>query len=386
MIKKFIQSKFNPAHWRIDGPLCLLVLGITSFGLLMLYSSSFLLAQEKAGDGFLYVRRQGVYALIGIAALVAGASIPYRRWLKWGPWILFGTFGILSLVFIPGLGARVGGATRWVKFGGGFGFQPGEVAKLGVILFVAGQLERKRAGLHKFTSGVLSPYVLSLPIFVLLLLQPDFGSTVILSLVIFALIFLAGVPKRFLSGVALFCATAGALLIATSSYRRERFMAFLDPWRDPGGKGFQILQSLIGFHQGHLFGVGLGNGKEKLFYLPEAHNDFLMAVVGEELGFIGVAGVVVAFTILLAKGLKLAADARRRWDDLYSMLLAAGITLLLATQAFVNIAVVMGLLPTKGLNLPFLSYGGSALIVDLFAIGILLNLHRALKTTDAESA
>jgi cell division protein FtsW len=282
---------------------------------------------------------------------------------------------LLAAVFIPGLGTRALGAQRWLHLGP-INFQPGELAKFAVIIFVAHQLERKKDRLHTLAAGVLSNFILSMPAFLLLLLQPDFGTTVIIGAVIFALMFLAGVPKKYLITALLLAGIAGVMLAFGSAYRRERVMTFLDPWRDPSGKGFQILQSLLGLHNGALSGVGLGNGKEKLFFLPEAHNDFIFAVIGEELGFLGIIGVILVYIHFIYRGLRIAWNCHTQYQDLFGMLLATGITLALGIQGFVNMAVVMGLVPTKGLTLPFISYGGSAILVDLFAIGILLSIAR----------
>jgi cell division protein FtsW len=215
-----------------------------------------------------------------------------------------------------------------------------------------------------------------LPALLLLLLQPDFGTTVMITIVIFALMFMAGVPKRYLASALFLAAIAGLGLALGSAYRRQRLMTFMDPWRDPGGKGFQIIQSLVGLHNGRVWGVGLGNGKEKLFYLPEAHNDFIFSVIGEELGFLGIAGVLLLYLVFVYRGLRIAFNVQKIYNDRFGMLLATGITLALGLQGFVNMAVVMGLLPTKGLTLPFISYGGSALLVDLVAVGVLLSIAR----------
>ncbi|MBU6374750.1 MAG: FtsW/RodA/SpoVE family cell cycle protein, partial [Bdellovibrionales bacterium] len=207
-------------------------------------------------------------------------------------------------------------------------------------------------------------------------LQPDFGSTMVIVGVSFILLFLAGVPMGFVGGMLALGASAAAFLVMSSGYRRARLMAFLDPWQDPAGKGFQVLQSMVGLHSGSITGVGLGNGKEKLLFLPEAHNDFIFSVIGEELGFVGVAAVIICFLVLVYRGLLVARRCRETRGDYFGMLLASGITLLLALQGMINMAVVMGLVPTKGLALPFISYGGSALVVDLFAVGVLLNISR----------
>lgn len=359
----------------IDFVLLGLVLALVVFGLVMVYSSSFIYAQERTGDGFAFIKKQLVFATLGFAAMVASLRIPYRKWADWAyPVSLFALF-LLLIVLVPGVGSRVLGAQRWLRLGP-VSVQPAEIAKFAMVIFVARQLERKSASVTRFVPGVLSNFLIPLPVMGLLLLQPDFGSTVMITGVIFLMMFLGGVPKRFLGGISLLGLTAAASLVLGSPYRRARLMTFLDPWHDPLGKGFQVLQSMLGVHNGSVFGVGLGNGKEKLFYLPEAHNDFIFAVIGEELGFIGVIALVSAFCFFIYRGLKIASNCWEIRHDRFGSLTAAGITLALGLQAFVNMGVVLGLLPTKGLTLPFVSYGGSALVVDLFAIGILLNISK----------
>jgi cell division protein FtsW len=359
----------------IDLVLLLTVIAMVIFGLLMVYSSSFIYAQEKTGDGFAFIKKQLAYAVLGFGALVGICRVDYRRWAKWAYPVLGVAVAMLAAVFIPGLGTRVLGAQRWIKVGP-LTFQPGELAKFAVIIFVARQLDRKQDRIHTVAAGVLAPFIVPLPAFLLLLLQPDFGTTVMISIVIFALMFLAGVPKRYLASALTLAATVGTFLAVGSAYRRQRLMTFIDPWRDPGGKGFQILQSLVGLHNGRIWGVGLGTGKEKLFYLPEAHNDFIFSVIGEELGFLGIAVVILAYLVLVYRGLRIAINVQKQYKDRFGMLLATGITLALGLQGFVNMSVVLGLLPTKGLTLPFISYGGSALLIDLFAVGVLLSIAR----------
>lgn len=368
----------------IDIMLLVTVIGMVLFGLIMVYSSSFIYAQERTGDGFSFIKKQLLLAGVGFGALVAATRLDYRRWAKWAYPVLGFSVALLILVKIPGIGARVGGAQRWLRLGG-FNFQPGELAKFAVILFVAAQLEKKRDRLQRFVPGVLSHFLVPLPVMLLLLSQPDFGTTVMIAGTIFLMLFLAGVPMRFLSASAVLAGGLGAWLALGTEYRRARMMTYLDPWVDPGGKGFQILQSLIGFHNGGVWGVGLGNGKEKLFFLPEAHNDFIFAVIGEELGYLGVGAVVVAYLYFVYRGLRIAFDCERKYQDRFGMLLAGGITLALGLQGFVNMAVVLGLLPTKGLTLPFISYGGSALVVDLFAVGVLLSVARGPSKQEASN-
>jgi cell division protein FtsW len=359
----------------IDLVLLMTVGAMVVFGLLMVYSSSYIFAQEKTGDGFSFIKKQILYALVGFGGLFGICRIDYRNWFKWAYPFLGVSIGLLIMVLIPGVGTKVLGAQRWIRLGP-FGFQPGELAKFAIIVFGASQLARKSDRIHTVAAGIVSPFLVPLPAMLLLLMQPDFGTTVMITVVLFTLMFLAGVPKRFLGGIILFGGTVGSWLALSTPYRRARVMTYLDPWKDPGGKGFQILQSLTGIHNGHFWGVGLGNGKEKLFYLPEAHNDFIFAVIGEELGFVGIVAVVVAFLYLIYRGLNIAFNCQKQYQDRFGMLLASGITLALGLQGFVNMGVVMGLLPTKGLTLPFISYGGSALMIDLFAVGVLLSVAR----------
>jgi len=358
---------------------------MVGFGLIMVYSSSFIYAQERTGDGFNFIKKQLLFAGLGFGALVAAARVNYRRWLDWAYPVLGLATVLLAMVMIPGVGSRVLGAQRWIRLGP-VGFQPGEFAKFALIFFVARQLHLKRDRLSKVMAGVISQFFVPLPALILLLAQPDFGTTVMITVVIFFLMFLAGVPKKYLATALLLAGVVGAYLALGTPYRRQRLMTFIDPWRDPGGKGFQILQSFLGLHHGGLFGVGLGNGKEKLFYLPEAHNDFIFAVIGEELGFIGVCAVIGAYLLFMHRGLTIAMSCYRKYDDLFGTLLASGITLALGLQGLVNMAVVLGLVPTKGLTLPFISYGGSALLVDLFAVGVLLSVARGPTAANPQQA
>ena len=346
------------------------------FGLLMVYSSSYIFAQERTGEGFAYIKKQMIYAILGFMALWVSSRVPHQKWYQWAPAALFTVIAMLVMVMIPGIGARAGGAQRWINLGL-FRFQPAEIAKMVGVMFVARQLVRHQRELQDFRKGVLAPVALLLPVMALLLLQPDFGSTALLAGTTFILMFIAGVRPLYLFGGLFGGGGAAALLIVTSPYRMARVMTFIDPWRDPAGKGFQVIQSMLGLHNGSLLGQGLGNGKEKLFFLPEAHNDFIFAVIGEELGFIGVAAVIVAYVFFIYRGLKISWNALNQRQDRFGFYLGCGISLWLGLQAFINMAVVMGLLPTKGLTLPFISYGGSALTLNLFAIGILYSISKA---------
>lgn len=356
-----------------DPFLLFLVVSMVLFGLIMVYSASFIFAQEKTGNGLFFVQKQLIYAIIGFLILFITSQIKYTFWDKISyPLLIFATLS-LCLVFIPGIGKSIGGARRWICFGA-FHFQPGEFAKFAVIFFVARQLHRKQSRIHRVTAGILSQFIAPFPALLLLLLQPDFGTTVIILCVVYSMLFIGGVPLKYLLFATMIAIVLGAWVMVGAVYRRSRLLAFLDPWNDPSGKGFQILQSLVGLHHGGFWGVGLGNSKEKLFYLPEAYNDFIFSVMGEELGFLGVLVIVSCFFIFIYKGFKIAIVCETQSKNRFGTLLASGITMALGLQGLVNISVVLGLLPTKGLTLPFMSYGGSALLVDFFAVGVLLNV------------
>ncbi len=356
--------------------LLVLVLAMVCFGLLMVYSSSYIFAEEKTGDGYTYIKKQLLYAVLGFGAFFVSSRIPHQRWYRWAPAALFTVITLLVLVMVPGVGARSGGAQRWINLGI-FRFQPAELAKLVGVMFVGRQLVRHQKELHDFRKGIIAPVALLLPMMGLLLLQPDFGSTALIAGTAFILMYVAGVRALYLFGGLFGGLGAAFLLIITSPYRLARVMTFIDPWRDPAGKGFQVIQSMLGLSNGSIFGQGLGNGKEKLFFLPEAHNDFIFAVIGEELGFIGVASVICAYIFFIYRGLKISWDALNQRQDRFGFYFGCGISLILGLQAFINMGVVMGLLPTKGLTLPFISYGGSALTLNLFAIGILYSISKA---------
>lgn len=374
--KKYFTDLLTANQASGDRFLLFTVLAMVLFGLLMVYSASFIFSEERTGDGFAFIRKQFMYACLGFGAMWVSSRVPHQRWYQWAPTAILCVIGMLLLVLIPGVGARVGGAQRWINLGFAR-FQPAELAKLIGVIFVARQLVRHQKDLLDFKRGVIAPITFLIPVWVLLLLQPDFGSTALLAGTTFILMFIAGVRPLFLFGGLFGGAAAAALLIVTSPYRMARVMTFMDPWRDPAGKGFQVIQSMLGLHNGSLFGQGLGNGKEKLFFLPEAHNDFIFAVIGEELGFVGVAAVICAYVFFIYRGLRISWNALHRRQDRFGFYLGCGITLILGLQAFINMGVVMGLLPTKGLTLPFISYGGSAITLNLFAVGVLYSISKA---------
>ena len=358
----------------VDTTVLLLAVTLTCIGVVMVYSSSAIMAAEKFNDGFYFLKRQLLYMAVGFSLMVLATYFNYQNWRKLAVFILLGSICLLGLLFVPGLGVRVGGALRWLRLPG-FNLQPAELVKLGLVLYLAHSLTRKKEMVRSFSKGYL-PYMIVLGVLLLLLLkQPDLGSAMIIAGVALAMLIVAGV--RWLYVLATIVAATPALyfLIMTVDYRRRRILAFLDPWDDPFDTGFQIIQSLVAFGNGGVFGQGLGTGQQKLFYLPEAHTDFIFSVIGEELGLVGVVIVAALFLLLVLCGIRIALQC----DDPFGRNLAFGLSLLLGLEAFVNLAVCMGLLPTKGLALPFISYGGTSLVVCLVAVGILLNISSAKK-------
>jgi cell division protein FtsW len=354
---------------RFDATILLLTVALTCFGVVMVYSSSSIMAAERYHDGFYFLKRQGFFALAGLGLMTVFMRIDYQHYRRLAFPGLFLCAFLLLLVLMPGIGNRAGGAARWIRLAG-MTFQPSEVVKLALIVYMAHSLAKKQDKVKSFKLGIL-PYMIVLALLLLLLLlQPDFGSAMTLAFVAMVLLMAAGTRISHLISLVVLAMPFLYYFIWHVDYRRRRVMAFLDPWQDPTNTGFQIIQSLIAFGTGGLIGNGLGEGKQKLFYLPEAHTDFIFSVVGEELGFAGTIVITAMFLVLVLRGIRVALQA----PDNFGRYLAFGITLLLGLEAFLNIAVVMGMLPTKGLALPFISYGGTSLLTSLVAVGILLNV------------
>jgi cell division protein FtsW len=303
--------------------------------------------------------------------LQLASRLDYMLWRQWAVPIVIITGIMLILVLIPSIGLVANGARRWLRLGP-VSIQPAELVKVVTVLYLAAYLARKENRLEEFVPGFLPPLVVVGVLSVLVLVQPDLGTVVVLGTVTMGLLFLAGAPLRYLAGVLLSAVPLVLILILRSPYRRQRLMTFLEPWKDPTGAGFQVSQSFLAFGSGGAFGVGLGESKQKLFFLPEAHTDFVLALIGEELGLIGTVTVMVLFAAVVLKGFQIAGRAR----EPFGRYLALGITLLFGVQALINACVVTGMLPTKGLTLPLVSYGGSSLMVSLLAIGILLSISR----------
>ena len=347
----------------------LMAVALTCFGVVMVYSASSVMAAKKFNDGFYFLKRQGVFALLGFGLMAFTMRIDYQQWRRIAVPLLLGCLVLLLLVFVPGVGGTAKGASRWIRFPG-FNFQPSELAKIALIIYMAYSLDKKQEKLKSFSAGFL-PYMVVLALLIaILLMQHDLGASLTLGVVALAMLFVAGARPRYILGMFVMAVPFIYYAILTKAYRLARIKVFLNPWQDPTNSGFQIIQSWLAFGTGGIFGQGLGEGKQKLFYLPEAHTDFILSVVGEELGFIGVIVIAAMFFLLVQRSIRVALQA----EDDFGRFLAFGIAMLLGVEGFVNMGVVTGLLPTKGLALPFISYGGSSLIITLFSVGVLLNV------------
>jgi cell division protein FtsW len=361
-----------------------LVLGIMLLGLVMVTSASISIASKESGNAFYYLERQLLLTLIGVSAAALVFCIPTRVLERASMPLLIIAIALLFLVLVPGLGHAVNGSRRWIRLLG-FSFQVSELARVLVLIYVASYAVRREAQLRSSFVGLAKPLGLLCCVAALLLGEPDFGAATVLFATGFGLLFLAGARLRYVFAMTLVAAGTFALLAVTSSYRLRRLTAFLNPWADPYNSGFQLTQSLIAIGRGEWFGVGLGESVQKLFYLPEAHTDFLFAVLAEELGLAGVLLTLVLFLTLVWRSMHIASLASERGLKFQSYL-AAGFGLWLGTQAFINIGVNMGVLPTKGLTLPLMSYGRSSLIVTLAWIGLLLRVYHEAKVESRGSA
>jgi cell division protein FtsW len=356
----------RPDLWLISAVSLLVGLGVV-----MVFNVSYFYAQERYGDPTLFFRKHIISLLFGGVVMLAVSRLRLDVLERWANVVLLLSFFSLLLVLIPGLGIERGGAQRWMAIGG-FSLQPSEFAKLAVVLFLARWISRQGEGMRNFTSAVL-PLLLVVGVFCgLILLQPDFGTAAIIGGVLFLMLFVGGARPLHVAGLGMAGAGALVLLATLAEYRMRRLLCFLDPWAHARDCGFQLVQSLIAVGSGGITGVGLGQSRQKMFFLPEAHTDFIFALVGEELGLVGAVLVLVLFAIVAVRGFRIAA----RHPDSFASLLAFGLTLVVVLSAVVNVGVVLGLLPTKGLPLPFLSYGGSAMLAALIEVGLLAALSR----------
>jgi cell division protein FtsW len=357
---------------------CLLLIG-----LVMVASASLNLAERQTGDAFFHFERQILSALVGCAFMGAMLLVPISLWQRAAPILLIGSFVLLLLVLIPGLGHEVNGSRRWIRLGP-VNFQPSELARWLLLTYIAIYAVRHQVELRSSAQGFFKPLAVLLAAAILLLFEPDFGAAVVLCVTGTAVLFVAGARLRDFFTV---CAIGGAgigLIAISSPYRLQRLIAYLNPWADPFNSGFQLTQSLIAIGRGEWFGVGLGSSIQKLSYLPEAHTDFVFAVLAEEFGLFGVVVVVVAFLALVLRSLKLSRIAADAAMPLHACI-AAAFGVWLGLQAFINIGVNMGLLPTKGLTLPLMSYGRSSMLVTLAWIGMLLRVHHEVAASGKSS-
>ena len=344
---------------------------LLSIGIIMVYSASQVTASERMADTFYFLKKQLLWACIGILAMISVMNIDYWRYKKLAVPFLITAFALLVAVLLPGVGKSVKGAQRWLGVGM-LTFQPSEIIKLSLVIFMAWGLSQAKARLRYFTTGLL-PYLIVLALACgLILMQPDLGTTIAAAGTVYLMFFAAGAEGKHLTYLALSGVGAVSLAIALEPYRLKRFLAFLDPWADPLGSGFHIIQGLYALGSGGLFGAGLGKSHQKYFYLPEQHTDFIFAVLGEELGFIGGALVILLFILFIWRGFKIALSS----PDPFASLLAVGVTSMIGLQAIINIGVVTSSLPITGIPLPLISFGGSSLVFTLLGVGILLNISK----------
>ncbi len=354
-----------------DYALILVTFLLLGIGLIMVFSASYVIAEEGRGNPYHFLQRQALWIALGLIAMYLLSRINYRSLRRLSLIFLLFSFILLGLLF-TGLGTDLGTeARRWLDLGV-FTFQPAEFCKLSFVIFTAAFMSSRSIKMEDFWSSSFVPLVLAGIAFLLVVLQPDFGSALILLGGTVVIILLAGLPFKQAAALALLSLPALAAIVIKKPYRLKRLLSFADPWADPSGDGYHIIQSLYALGPGHLFGVGLGRSRQKLYYLPFPHNDFIFAVIGEELGFVGATAVLLLFFVLVWRGIKIALTA----PDTFGSLLAAGITTMLALQVLINIGMVTGSLPVTGINLPFISAGGSSVFFNLFSLGILLNISR----------
>jgi len=344
---------------------------LSAFGLVMVYSASAVYAMGRFGSDTHFALRQLVYLGVGLVAMLGALHMDYRMLARWSRPLLIAAVVLLIVVLVPGIGVRVGGAQRWFRFGP-LSLQPSEVAKLALMLYMATILADKDRQLKALGTGFVAPLLVVGLVTGLTLLQPDLGTAVLLGLSALLLMFVAGTRLIYLMGAGLIAAPLAWFAVVGTPWRMQRLLAFFDPEGHKEGAGYQVYEALLTLGSGGFSGVGLGEGQQKLFYLPEAHTDFILPVIGQELGFIGVSAVIVLFALLLWRGTL----AALRAPDRFGRYLATGITGVLGFQACMNMAVVVGVMPTKGITLPFVSYGGTSLVTSLFMVGMLLSISR----------
>ncbi|OYD54908.1 putative lipid II flippase FtsW [Thauera propionica] len=364
----------NPVR-ELDLLLIWSAVGLLLLGLVMVYSASIAIAEGSRFTGYqshYFVMRHAVFLAIGLGAGLVAFQLPMARWQQLAPALFVAGVVLLIVVLIPGIGREVNGAQRWLSLGP-INLQPSELMKIFAALYAADYTVRKLDAMSSFKRGFLPMMAVILFVGFLLLREPDFGAFVVITTIAFGVLFLGGVNGRVFALLAIAAVIGFIILILSSPYRLERVLGFMDPWKDAFGKGYQLSHALIAFGRGEWFGVGLGGSVEKLFYLPEAHTDFLLAVIAEELGFVGVLTVVAGFAIIVHRAFAIGREAIKL-ERYYAGLVAQGIGLWIGVQSFINMGVNMGLLPTKGLTLPLMSFGGSGIVANCIALAILLRV------------
>ena len=353
---------------KIDRLLFTATLLLVCVSVVMVYSASAVIALERFQQPYLFLTKQALWSVLGLAVLGVATRVDYRTYRNEAfIWCLLALV-VLMLVAVL-FSAPVNGTRRW--FGvGGLGIQPSELAKVACVFFTALMLERRMHRIDDLSYSLLPIGLIAGLVFTLILLQPDFGTSISLAVIIAVMVFAAGLHYRYVVGLVLVALPAIYLVLVAAPYRRRRLLAFWDPWADPLGDGFQIIQSLVAVGTGGVFGRGLMGGVQKLFYLPEPHTDFIYAVIGEELGLVGATAILLCFCVIAWRGLRISARA----EDTFGAFVALGLTTMIAAQALVNISVVLGLMPTKGIPLPLVSFGGSSLLINLLGAGVLLNI------------
>ena len=355
----------------VDVLLLISVLAISIFGIIMIYSASYVWAEYKFNDPFKFVKNQGIFFVIGVIFMIIISKLNYHKYYDRANTLLIGCLVLLVLVLIPGIGTVRNGSRSWFGIGS-FGIQPSEFTKLALIIFTSKYLVNNEKLVGNFKKGVLPILAILFLVFGLIMLQPDFGTGMIIIMSIMGLLFVGGVNFKFFLKLGIVGVLGIVGLIVVAPYRLKRILSFLNPWSDPLGSGFQIIQSLYAIGPGGLFGYGSLNSRQKHFYLPEPQTDFIFSIISEEFGVMGIFIVSLLFITIIYTGFKIA----KRSNDLFGKYLAFGITFQIAFQAILNLMVVVGLIPVTGVTLPFLSYGGSSLLITLCSIGILLNISR----------
>ncbi len=371
-------ASIGPA--RVDVFLLAAILFLLGMGLLMVGTASMPLAEQKFGSPFYFLQKQFIYIVLGLSLAWILSRVSTVHWQKLAPWLLLAGLLLLVLVLLPGLGTLLNGSRRWLDLRI-ISLQPSELMKWLLVLYVADYCARRLHELRSTLAGFFKPVMLAALVVLLLLLEPDFGAAVVVLTTVLGMLFLAGARLRYFLGVLGLVLCGGAALVLAAPYRLERVTRFLDPWADPFDSGFQLTQALIAFGRGGWFGVGLGNSVQKLLYLPEPHTDFVLAIVAEELGLFGLLVIIGAFGLLLVRMFMVATQAQRR-QAAFSANVVYGIAIWFGIQVLINIGVNMGLLPTKGLTLPLMSYGGSSIVVMCMAVALVVRVDMENRLAD----